>query len=60
MDNAENISVPTALSGEVDALGILHETFVSEPDINDGAENVSVDSLSGDQVKQQYHHTCIG
>jgi hypothetical protein len=56
MDNAENISVPTALSGEVDALGSCVKPFLSGPYINDAAEYMSVEALPGDQLKQQYHY----
>jgi len=59
MDNAEKISVPTALSGEVDALGPCVKPSCPGPYIKDAAEYVSVESLPGDQLKQQYHYRYV-
>jgi hypothetical protein len=56
MDNAENISVSTALSGEVDALGSCVILSCPGRTSTNAAECVSVDSLPCNQLKRQYHY----
>ena len=51
MVNAENISVPTALSGGGRCARIMRETFLSGPYINDAAEYVSVEALPGRPIE---------